>query len=114
VRAGDSAAVAHGNMYSQSYTTILEQTVKWAFDAVGIEFIARNHAMADFGSGTELAMCTESLYGTNIDVLSWDFSRVDRLSDYRRNLWGNRAAVHLSRLILMVMDSSERDHWSYF
>ena len=73
VTSGDSSAAGHGNAYSQSYTSILENTVVDVFAAAGIKFIATNHA-GDVWSGMELALCMESIFGRDVDVLSWDFS----------------------------------------
>lgn len=114
VTAGDSSAAGHGNMYSQSYTNILEEMMKPVFDSVGITFIARNHAMAGIGSAPELSLCMESIYGTDVDMLMWDFGRAERLSSHRVNLFGSRAAVHPSFPTIMVMDFSDGDHWKRF
>lgn len=114
VTAGDSSAAAHGNMYSQSYTNILEEMIKPAFDSVGISFIARNHAMAGIGSAPELSLCMESVYGTDVDMLMWDFGRAERLTSHRVNLFGSRAAIHPSFPAIMVTDFSAGDHWRHF
>lgn len=74
--AGDSAAAGHGNSYSSSYTSILQQTVGDVFHSTaGIKFIATNHAGNAY-SGMELAMCMETIFGEEVDVLSWDFAEV--------------------------------------
>lgn len=114
VTAGDSSAAAHGNMYSQSYTKNMEEIVKVAFDSVGINFVARNHAIAGVGSAPELSLCMESVYGKDIDVLMWDFGRTERLSYHKVNLFGYRAAVHPSTPAIVVMDSSAGEHWRRF
>lgn len=72
VTAGDSSAAGHGNAYSDSYTSILEDTVSGLFQAVGVKFKATNRA-GDVFSGMELGICMESIFGKDIDVLSWDF-----------------------------------------
>ncbi len=48
-------------------------TVKEAFAALGIKFHAKNYAMGGYVSGPELAMCMESVFGSDIDILLWDF-----------------------------------------
>jgi hypothetical protein len=42
---GHSAAAGHGNLYSESNTAILSAAVTPAFQALGIQFEARNYAM---------------------------------------------------------------------
>lgn len=116
--AGDSSAAGHGNMQDQSYTAILEDTVSDAFSSVGIQFVTRNYGMSWYGSGIELALCMEAIYGSDLDVLHWDFSamdegeqKVDRLS-----VWGERASMHPARPILFMLDSkvSNPDRYELF
>jgi hypothetical protein len=42
---GHSAAAGHGNLYNESYTAFLERDLQPVFEAIGIEFEARNYAM---------------------------------------------------------------------
>ena len=98
VTAGDSVAAAHGNLFEQSYTAVLEETVKDTFATMGINFVAKNRGIGGYGSGPELAFCLESVYGSDIDILSWDFGIMDRNLDSKILLWGNRAGKLLKRL----------------
>mmetsp|Transcript_47118 Transcript_47118/g.98799 ORF Transcript_47118/g.98799 Transcript_47118/m.98799 type:complete len:628 (+) Transcript_47118:159-2042(+) len=75
VTAGDSAAAGMGNRYSHSYTAVLEDTVGDLFQSAGIHFTASNHA-GDAWSGMELALCMDTIFGTEVDVLSWDFMKM--------------------------------------
>lgn len=106
VTAGDSAAAGHGNLYAQSYTAILQDTVERAFESVGINFVAKNYAMGQYSSGPELALCLEEVFGSDIDVLSWDFASLqETLEPVRRTvLWANRAGMHPTRPILFFID----------
>jgi len=137
VTAGDSSAGGYGNLDDQSYTSILEDTLKEPFAALGITFVAKNRAVggdlsAAGGSGsvTELALCLESMYGLDIDVLSWDISSSSLATgpdhstgggrggrDVRMNtdLWVNRAAAHPARPILFLMlEDRSSDRWDQF
>lgn len=69
--AGHSAAAGHGNLFNQTFTSIIEQTVTDVFKSTGIKFEGRNYAMGGFGSFPELALCMESIYGSDVDMLSW-------------------------------------------
>jgi hypothetical protein len=46
---GHSASAGHGNLYNESYTAFFERGVKPIFEAIGIEFEARNYAMGGTG-----------------------------------------------------------------
>jgi hypothetical protein len=105
VTAGDSAAAGHGNHFNQSSTAVLDRTVSDAFSALGIEFVSRNYGMSGFGSAPELALCMQSVYGSDIDVLNWDFSLMDGNHVNRSVLWGERAGILQSNPILFMVDS---------
>jgi hypothetical protein len=72
-----SAAAGHGNMWRESYTAVMERAVKDMFATVGLNFIGRNYAMGGTGSAPEIAMCAKEVFGTDIDVLSWDTGMTD-------------------------------------
>ena len=74
VTAGDATAAAHGNLFSQSYTSILQDTVESAFRTLGIIFQAKNYGMGQYSSGPELGLCMNEVFGDDIDVLMWDFA----------------------------------------
>ena len=90
---GHSAAAGHGNLFSQSYTAILEDTARDVFASLDIEFIGRNHAMGGYSSGPELACCMTSIYGKDTDILSWDFGMTDGRDPHNMILWSHRAAL---------------------
>ena len=48
---GHPSTAGHGNFYDESYTAVLERTVRPVFRAIGIHFEGRNYAMG----GTESA-----------------------------------------------------------
>ena len=120
VTAGDAAAAGYGNQFSESYTSIIQKTLSKAFDIVGIRFNANNYAMGDEAQGSipEIALCMEALFGSDIDILSWDFSsslpsssiarddsdKSGKDDDHRSSLWINRAVVHPSKPILFLQD----------
>ena len=103
--AGDSAAAGHGNRVGQSYTTVMEMTVRDAFSAVGVNFISRNHGMRDVLSTPELALCNEAVYGKDVDVLNWDFTVTEARDAHRIMLWAARAATHPEKPVLFMQDS---------
>lgn len=70
---GHSSTAGHGNYFDESYTAVLESTVRSVFAAAGIEFEGRNFAMGGTASGPETAWCVDSIFGANDpDILVWD------------------------------------------
>mmetsp|Transcript_1243 Transcript_1243/g.1889 ORF Transcript_1243/g.1889 Transcript_1243/m.1889 type:complete len:663 (-) Transcript_1243:3626-5614(-) len=104
---GDSSAAAHGNLFNQSYTAVLEDAVRPAFKALGINFIGRNYAMSLYQSAPELALCMEEVYGTDIDVLNWDFAMQEDIDPgiHKSEFWVERAISHSSLPILFFVDN---------
>eukprot|EP00547_Thalassionema_nitzschioides_P000376 CAMPEP_0194201676 /NCGR_PEP_ID=MMETSP0156-20130528/1891_1 /TAXON_ID=33649 /ORGANISM="Thalassionema nitzschioides, Strain L26-B" /LENGTH=686 /DNA_ID=CAMNT_0038926943 /DNA_START=13 /DNA_END=2073 /DNA_ORIENTATION=- len=94
---GHSAAAAHGNLHNESYTAFLEKGAQDAFLAVGIEFIGRNYAMGGMDSAPHLAICNEAVYGTDADVISWDFGMTDGGAHWKTRLYASRTGVHTNR-----------------
>jgi hypothetical protein len=103
---GDSSAAAHGNMFNQSYTAVLETSVQSAFQALGMTFVGRNYAMSWYQSAPELALCLEEVYGADLDVLNWDFAMQDGDAyAYKTEMWAERAAMHPALPVLFFVDS---------
>jgi len=106
--AGHSAAAGHGNLFNQTLTYMLEDTVKDAFASVGMKFIGNNFAMGGMGSFPELALCMESIYGPDVDILTWDFGMTDAGHDTHNFLkfWGYRAGAIPSNPIVFGIDTT--------
>ena len=77
---GHSAAAAHGNLLDESYTAVLEKGSHPIFEAVGLDFTARNYAMGGTSCGMEIASCVKEVFGSDIDVLSWDYGMTTAVS----------------------------------
>lgn len=113
--AGDSAAAGHGNLFDQSYTAVLGRTVQDAFASLDVKFAAKNYAHGGYTSGPELALCMEAIYGTDLDVLTYDFSLTEGPDEiHRAALWGNRAGVHPTAPVLFLMGSRQERRWAEF
>lgn len=64
--------------------------------------MANNYAMDGMSSGPELALCMESIYGFDIDILNWDFHETDKEQEELYQLWANRAGIHPSMPTLFL------------
>jgi hypothetical protein len=114
VTAGDVRAAGFGNDPAHSYTSMLDDTARDAFRAVGLNFVANNHGVYNFPSGPAAALCIDTVYGSDIDILSWDFSLTDGDFEYRAALFGMRATLHPTRPLLMMIDRREDLRWQKF
>ena len=101
ITAGHSSAAGHGNLFNQTYTAVLEQTMQKVFQLVNIDFKAKNYAMGGTSSGPELALCMDAVFGLDMDMLSWDFGMTDGNRNWLWELWIQRAGIHRSRPILI-------------
>jgi hypothetical protein len=119
--AGDGAAAGHGNLAKESYTAILEQAAGPVFGAAGIELTTRNYgwAGATDKSAPELALCLDSVYGTDVDILAWDFEESasqssqhsqqerqqrEREHGWKRHMFWARAALQANRPAVVAMN----------
>ena len=94
VTGGHSAAAGHGNLLNQSYTAAVGRAAKIVFDAVGVDFRAKARAMGGTSSGPEISLCSEAIFGQDIDVLWWDYGMTDGRDNSKYWLWANRAGSH--------------------
>ena len=94
---GHSSAAAHGNLFNESYTAFMNQAVTDVFRSIGIDFEGRNMAMGGTTSGPEIALCNEAVFGTDADVISWDFGMTDNSWTFRKPFYNHRIGIHPNR-----------------
>ena len=106
---GHSAAAGHGNIFNESYTAVMEDAVGDIFGSIGIDFEARNHAMGGTASGPEISLCEEAVFGTDADVISWDYGMCDGSWYFRKAMYNQRAGLNPNRpaIIDINMGGSE-------
>ena len=74
---GHSSSAGHGNFFWESYTAVMERAMIPFLTPLGVEFVAKNYAMGGTSSGEEVALCVESIFGMDVDVLTWDYGMMD-------------------------------------
>lgn len=99
---GDSRAAGHGNFYNQSYTAVLERSMVDVWKSVGIDFVSRNYAMGATQSAPEIAFCIEEIFGTDVDVLLWDYGMTDARRVEKLALYLYRAGLHPNRPVVVA------------
>eukprot|EP00977_Amphora_coffeiformis_P003270 scaffold609_cov170-Amphora_coffeaeformis.AAC.24 len=90
---GHSASAGHGNLFEESYTNVLDRAAAPIFQSVGIEFHARSYAMGGTPSGLEIASCAKEVFGTDVDLVSWDYGMCDGREYNRNELYARRVAM---------------------
>lgn len=89
---GHSSAAGHGNLFNESYTAVMEHALEDIFGSIGIEFEGRNYAMGGTDSAPEIALCGEAIFGTDVDVISYDHCMTDGRNWDRKGMYANRGA----------------------
>jgi hypothetical protein len=110
LNAGHSSAAGHGNRYNETYTAIMEATAKAAFVAVGIDLEGRNYGMGGMSSSPDLALCNEAVYGTDPDLMTWNFGMTDGNGWWRHYLFGYKRATNRNRPVLLDIDFGGLDN----
>ena len=67
------------------------------FSALGVDFEARNYAMGGMDSTPQIALCQEAIFGTDADVVTWDFGMTDGRSFWKTSFYANRVGLHVNR-----------------
>jgi hypothetical protein len=95
---GEGLAAGYGNLFNESFSSVLEQATHDVFAAVGINFVVRNYAMEFFSSALESALCSKEIFGKDIDLLLWDYGSmywVQELFHWRAALLKEAKPVHI-------------------
>ena len=74
---GNDDAAGHGNFFDQQYTIVLQRQAADLLAAVGLNFVTRPYAMHSSTSAPELAVCVREIYGSDADIVTWDFAMTD-------------------------------------
>lgn len=83
---------ATGNLERESHAAVLQRAASSVFTAAGLSLQVRNYGMTSHLPAPELALCQESIYGTDVDLLLTDFA--DSQSDsWRRQMFLHRAVA---------------------
>ncbi|KAL7571143.1 hypothetical protein ACA910_014747 [Epithemia clementina (nom. ined.)] len=94
---GHSASAGHGNLFNESYTAVMESHVQPMFQAIGLKFVTRRYAMGGTSCGMEINTCIKEVFGTDFDVLSWDYGMTTGRDYGKVELYFHRAALLPSR-----------------
>jgi hypothetical protein len=99
--AGMSDVAGHGNFHEDAYTHVFETYMAPAMEAVGIPFEVRNHAMGGTPSYPH-SLCMDTVYGSDVDVLVWDFRMVEAGNDpFQCELFLRHAIMMESQPVVM-------------
>ncbi|KAL7571160.1 hypothetical protein ACA910_014761 [Epithemia clementina (nom. ined.)] len=105
---GHSAAAGHGNLRNESYTAVLQAKARPLFQAVQLHFVARPYAMGGTSCGNEINTCLPAIFGTEIDVLSWDYGMTTGRDYGKVELFFHRAALLPNRPALIGLFLAHR------
>jgi hypothetical protein len=105
---GHSAAAGHGNLFNESYTAYIERDLVDIFGAAGIQFVGRNYAMGGTSSGSEITMCWEQIFGSDVDFFSWDYGMTDGNNAEKILLYGLRGGLSPGRPAFMGIHTGGR------
>ena len=113
VTSGNSIAAGHGNLLHQSYSGVLERSMKAPFAAVGLDFEVRLRAYSGVRSAPEIALCMESYFGMDVDVLTWDFGQTDGRDLWRYRIFAQRAGLMPSMPTLLLLSGPKQQQIAF-
>lgn len=107
--AGHSIAAGHGNLFNETMTAVLERRVTDVFSVIGIDFEARNFGIGGSTSGPEFALCMESIYGNDVDLITWDFGVSDQKDYWLLPFFAMRARSMVSHPVMLALRLSDTE-----
>ncbi|CAB9504846.1 expressed unknown protein [Seminavis robusta] len=116
VTTGNGQASGSGNLFHESYTSVLQSALAPIWQSVGMHFRARNHAISRLSSGDEYALCLPQLIGIDTqkqDVVFWDFEMTDEKDFWKLALFSHRMAhIQQSEMPALVAYHRLKEHTS--
>ncbi|CAB9503273.1 expressed unknown protein [Seminavis robusta] len=89
---GHSASAGHGNLFRESYTANMDRALSPILASIGLDFEARNYAMGGTDSAEEVALCMNSIFGRDVDAISWDYGMTDGHDLWKVTMYAYKAA----------------------
>lgn len=87
---GNSDAAGHGNFFGEQYTMVMRDRAADLFEGVGLNFVVRPYAGGRLTSAPEVAACAEEIFGTDVDMIAWDFAMTDGRWHWRLEFFAHR------------------------
>jgi len=102
---GNDDAAGHGNFFNEQYTVVLQDRAEDMFDRIGLRLITRPFARSGATSAPELAACAKEIYGTDIDIITWDFGMTDGRTHWRIEFFAHRVHILPNHPVLLVLQA---------
>lgn len=102
---GNDSAAGHGNFFGEQYTMVLQDRARDLFHSVGLDFVARPYAKGGATSAPELAACAQEIFGTDVDMITWDFALTDGRVYWRIEFFAHRVMMLKNHPTMLVLNS---------
>ena len=102
---GNDAAAGHGNFFDEQYTIVMQNRARDLFRSVGLDLVARPYGMGGATSAPEIAGCLEMIYGSDVDLITWDFSMTDGRFFWRMEFFAHRVMMLKNHPPLLVLNA---------
>ena len=89
---------------------ILGERARDLMAAVGLRLVTRPYARGGATSAPELAACAKEIYGTDIDIITWDFAMTDGRTHWRIEFFAHRVHILPNHPVLLVLQAGT-DTW---
>ena len=83
---------------------VLDNRAKEMLATVGLNLVVRPYGRGGATSAPELAACAKEIYGTDVDLITWDFAMTDGRWFWRMELFAHRVAMLPNHPILLVLN----------
>ena len=73
------------------------------FQSVGLDLVARPFGMGAATSAPEIAGCAKEIFGTDVDLITWDFAMTDARWYWRLEFFAHRVAMLPNHPALLIL-----------
>lgn len=84
---------------------VLKDRAADLFESVGLNFVARPYAMGGSTSAPETAGCLKEIFGTDVDIITWDYAMTDGRWYWRMEFFGHRVMMLPNHPTMLVLQA---------
>lgn len=84
---------------------VLQDRARDLFHSVGLDFVARPFGIGGATSAPEIAGCAKEIFGSDVDMITWDFAMTDGRWYWRMEFFAHRVMMLQNHPTLLVLNS---------
>ena len=88
---------------------VMHDRARDLFQSVGLDLVVRPYGIGGATSAPEIAGCANEIFGTDVDMITWDFAMTDGRWYWRMEFFAHRVAIMQNHPVLLVLQPGTED-----